>query len=252
MSNTLTDRQIETFDVFAAAVKDYLDNISDGTMKSSRFVKDKKAFGALWEASSRPSKLAPVMNNLTALEATGSTKSQFQLRTPDGELCYRPDGSRVMSRRHCVMFKAQAYRDARAEITGLKTPECFYYIQWDAAPEWLRTELAKKFPKVSEGVPAFEPKQVGVLLRKGRKPSKGQKRHNWAGFDYLVTGTYGEENAVIVQAFVANKPYVAKLAEVVGCDCPDWGQNDATPQEKEEEVQPLAASGLMDAAKAIL
>ncbi len=250
MSNTLTEIQIATFDAFAAAVKDYLDNISDGTMKSSRFVKDKKAFGALWEASSRPSKLAPVMNNITNLEKEGRTKSQFQLRTSKGDPCFRPDDSPVMSRRHCVMFKSQAYRDARAKITGLKTPECFYYIQWEAAPEWLRTELAKKFPKVSEGVPAFDPKQVGVLLRKGRKPAKGQKRHNWAGFDFLVTGTYGEENAVIVQAFVANKPYVAKLAEVVGCDCPDWGQNDV--QEKEEEVQPLAASGLMDAAKAIL
>lgn len=252
MSNTLTEIQIATFDAFANAVEEFLNSISDGTMKSSRFVKDKKAFGALWEAISRPSKLAPVMNNTTALAETGSTKSQFQLRTPDGDLCYRPDGSRVMSRRHCVMFKSEAYREARTNITGLKTPEVFYYIQWDAAPEWLQKELARKFPKASEGKPSFDPKQVGVLLRKGRKPIKGQKRHNWAGFDYLVTGTYGDDNAVIVQAFVANKPYVAKLAKVVGTECPDWGQDDATPQEKEEEVQPLAASGLMEAAKAIL
>lgn len=252
MSNMLTSAQIATFDDFFAAIEKYLKGISDG-ISASRYVKDQKAFGLLWDAISRPSKLAPVMNNVTALAENGRTKGQFQLRTPEPEsnLCFRPNGSPVMSRRHCVMFTAEAYRKARTEITGLKTPETFYYVRWNSAPEWLQAELSNKFPKKSEDKPVFTPSQIGVLLRKGRKPSKSEKRHTWAGFDFLVTGTYGDDNVVVAQAFVASKPYVAKLAEVVGTDCPDWGQNDATPQEQ-EEVQPLAASGLMAAAKAIL
>lgn len=239
MSNTLTSAQIATFDVFAAEVEEFLNNNSTEG-KPIRHM-DKKAFGEVWETASRPSRLYKVMNNITFFEANGRTKQQYQERTPEGTLCFRPDGSPVMSVRRCVMYTTEAYRTMRSEATGLKTPETTYAVNWNEVPESIQRRISTKFPKKSEGVPEFTPKALAIVLRKGNKVPKGHKRHSWAGFDFLVVGTYGDTPVVIVQAAVANKPYVAKLAKLVGIECPDWGQS--TPQVKEELS--LAASGLM-------
>jgi hypothetical protein len=239
MSN-LTNAQIATFDKFAAAVEEYLNEHSEG--KGSTRLVENKVFGQIWEACSRKSKLGRVMNNVTFLNENGRTKQQYQIRTPDGTPCFRPDGTPVMSHRRCVMYTVEAYREMRRERTGLKTPETFFMVPWEKVPGWLQSQLGSKFPKALDTAPEFTPKQIGILLRKGDKPKSGEKRNTWAGLDFLVVGTYGDDPVVITQAAVQNRPYIETLAEIVGCDCPDWGQNDA--QEAKEDLT-RAASGLM-------
>jgi hypothetical protein len=238
MSN-LTTAQIASFDNFAKAVEAYLDKNSTGH-HSTRLVEN-KVFGQIWEACARTSKLGRVMNNTTYLKEHGRTKQQYQIRTPDGTACFRPDGTPVMSHRRCVMFTVDAYREMRRNRTGLKTPESFYMTPWENVPEWLQKQLSSKFPKALDSAPEFTPKQIGMILRKGDKPKSSEKRHTWAGFDFLVVGHYGDTPVVITQAAVQNRPYIKKLAEIVGCECPDWGQDEV----EEKEDLSKAASGLM-------
>lgn len=244
-----TPAQIATFDVFAEAVKTYLDAHSEG--KRNAKLMERKAFGAIFETASRPSMLLPVMNNVTHFTEHGRTKESFQLRygaghPQEGQLQYRPNGTAVMSNRHCVMYTTDAYREMRAKITGLKSPEPVYFVRWSDVPENIQNRLSKKFPRKGENYPEFTPLQLGITLRSGRQPEKGEKRHKWAGFDFIVVGTYGETNVVITQAAVGKKPCVAALAEIVGCACPDWGQNEAQEKEEATVIALAAASRVAD------
>jgi len=87
-----------------------------------------------------------------------------------------------------------------------------------------------------------------MVLRKGNKVKKGEKRHAWSGFDFAVTGFYGDSKipSIINQIAVPNKPYLAKFAEFIGAECPDWGQNDVQPEQEIPEELAKAACGIMD------
>jgi len=245
--STLNKKQITSFDTFAKGVKEFLDTGTKGP-KHARFFTDRKAFGAVWDAligpptgddmDGRPSALLPVMNNITNLEEKGRTKEVFQLRYPEkgedgephpqaGELMFRRNGKAILSRHHCVMYTTEAYRAKRAEITGLKGKEPVYAITWDAVPSELKGQLASKFPAKKEGYPAFTPVALGFLLKKGAKPKSGEKRHSWAGIDIILGGKYGDQTVVIEGVYVQRRPgKVARIADNLNLDCPDWGQND--------------------------
>jgi hypothetical protein len=238
MSNTLTTSQIASFDLFANNVKSYLDGVSTTTKSKVVRIVEKATFLDLWKIVARPSKLAPVMQTVQFFEQNGRTKSKFRLRNEDGSLRVDEAGEPVFSRTHVVMYKAETYRALRSEITGLATPETIYGIMWKDVPSDMQTKLRQfYFPNAKnskgETLPSFVPQLLGIVLRKGRKPVKGERRHSWAGFDFVIAGFYGTESTpvVITQVSVANKPYLQNLATFAHIACPDWGQEEGVSEE---------------------
>lgn len=246
MSN-LNEKQIASFDTFAKGVKECMDANSTGK-GGARFFTERISFGMVWDALidptfvpksdkdvvGRPSMLRPVMNNTVQLQERGYTKEVFQLRYPDtredgtphpaaGDKIYKLNGEPELSKHHCVMYTKDAFRQERAGITGLKTDEPIYAITWDAVPKDLKQQIAQKFPAKSEDKPEFKPMALGLLLRKGKKPISGQKRHSWAGIEILVGGKYGEDTVIIRGTYKQRRPgLVGRLADNLAIDCPVW------------------------------
>lgn len=237
MSN-LTEAQIETFDQFAADTKEYLDGESVETKNKSVRVVNTKSFLDVWKTVSRPSKLAPVMQTQLFFAEHGRTKSKFRLRNEDGSFRTDSEGNPSFSRTHVVLYRAEVYREARKERTGLSTPETVYGITWDNVPSDMKTKIRQwYFPNGTDrkgnSLPSFVPSLLGLVLRKGKKVKKGERRHAWAGFDFVLFGHYGPEKipTVITQISVVQKPYLASFASLMGVACPDWGQNEGVSEE---------------------
>jgi hypothetical protein len=253
--STLTPEQIDSFNTFAKGLKDWFDERTTGPTHA-RFFTERSSFGTVFDAligpetgdgkDGRPSALLPVMNNITNMEKTGRTKEVFQLRYPDngkdgephpqaGEKMYKRNGDPILSKHHAVMYTTDAYRAKRSEITGLKGKEPVYAIQWDAVPDWLKSQIQSKFPEKKEDYPVFTPLALGFLLKKGSKPKSGQKRHSWSGIDIVVGGKYGDQTVIIEGVYVQRRPgKVARIADALGLDCPDWGQSEPAAAEPDD------------------
>lgn len=236
--STLTSSQIASFDRFATDITAYLTDNSVATKNDTVRIVRKNVFIDLWKIVGRPSKLGPVMQTQKFFAENGRTKVNFPLRDENGNVRVDENGETIFSRKHVVMYRSEVYRQARTEITGLKSPEIFYGILWQDVPSDIQIKIRQfYFPssKNSKGetLPSFVPFALGLVLRKGSKPSKGEKRHSWAGFDYVVIGHYGDEKipTVITQVAVANRPYLASLAEYAGVSCPDWGQDETAAED---------------------
>lgn len=242
MSN-LSNAQIASFDKFAADVREWFDDHSVQRGENKHFLRmNREEFNKVFRITSRLSELAPVMNNVTALSEKGCTKLQFQKRTPEGQLCYYPSGKPMLSKMHCRMYTAEAYRAMRTERTGLKTPETVYYIAWDEVDAKVKNGLATKFPKATDSSPDFEPKALAMVLRAGRKPKKGEKRYQWAAFDFVVVGTYDEQQVIVTQAAVIRKPYLPQLSEYLGTECPDYPSRSQEPKQEELPLSNAAST----------
>jgi len=252
MSSILTDAQAETFNVFAAEVAEYLNAHSAAPKNSTTTrIMETDAFLALLKTVSRPSGLRRVMQTQKFFAETGKTKKCFQKRDEQGNLLFKDDEKTLplFTDSCCVMYTNEAYRAARHEITGL-TAETAYMVPWTQLPGDMQYKIASSyFPRTMDmnknPLPRFIPTALGIVLRKGAKVKKGEKRHAWAGFDFLVAGVYGDSKipTVITQVAVPNKPYLASFAELLGVACPDWGQNDVQPEQEVSEELSKAACG---------
>lgn len=238
MSNTLTAAQIASFDTFATDVKAFLDNNSTETKNKAVRIVGVGTFLDIWKIVGRPCRLAPVMQTQKYFAENGFTKSKFQLRNADGTLRVDENGDAVYSRTHVRLYRAESYREQRSKLTGLTTPETIYGILWQDVPSDMQTKIRQwYFPNAKnskgETLPSFTPSMIGLVLRKGKKTPKGERRHSWAGFDFVVGGFYGDEKipAIIPQIAVANKPYLTSFSEYMGCACPDWGQNEGVSED---------------------
>lgn len=242
----LTSSQIETFDRFAIEVAKYLDNNSAVTKNPFLRIVNTDVFVSIWKTISRPSGLKRVMHTLKNFEEFGRTKRCFQLRDEKDNLLWKDEEQTIpeMSPSCCVMYSGEAYREFRARTTGLKTREVIYAIRWANVPKaWAQRIAHSYFPSVKDYQgnvkPKFLPTHLALVLRKGEKPSKGEKRHNWAGFDFIVTGKYGDDEVPVVirQVSVIQKPYLPQFAELMGVECPDYGS-----EEPFEELEKAACS----------
>jgi len=235
--SNLTPSRIACFDRFAERVEDFL-NANSKPSKNGHRSLIAAIFEVIVTICFRPTALAPVMHNGVSLQATGMTKRRFQLRAPktlpngkpnpkaDMLIFDRATGNPVYSKAHAQMYTAKAFREWRATQTGLKTPETVYVVNWDKVSQAKQQGLAKSFPPKRDGKPEFVPQVVGILLRKGNKPAKGEKRHSWQRLMLVVVGKYGEfGTCVIPNAAVWQSGCVKALGEAIGCpeaDIPVW------------------------------
>lgn len=206
MSN-LTAAVIACYERFAKRVVDFLN--ANSVEKKTKRVINPTAFETIVNVAFRPTSLAPVMHNGESLKARGRTKQRFQKRypktKPDGTphpqadmLMFTRTGEPLWSLPHAQMFTAKEFWAWRSEQTGLKSKEATYILSWDKVSEQKRQGLAKAFPPKRDGKPEFVPQVAAILVRKGNKPVKGEKRHAWQRLMLLVVGQYGEFGTCII------------------------------------------------------
>lgn len=250
MSN-LTTEQIEDLGRFSVDFEKYLnDNSVVKEDKKYRHV-TKEIFGEIFKAVTRLSGLKRVMNSTTFYEENGRTKMTQQKRyggshPQAGELMFKPDGKGgwkpAFEDKRAVLYKAEAYRDMRTEKTGLSTPETVYYVKWAEVPEFFRKEIAEKFPWPVEDKAQFVPTNVCLVFRKGNKPARGDKRHQWTPPEFVVSGKFGEDSAVLTKAIVWERGRLGALAEATGIDPVDLTDSETQTAEPIDESLKVAAN----------
>lgn len=249
-----TAAQTATFDNFRNEVEQYMLDNSEGN-KTFRLM-DAPTFLALFKVASQPTKLRPVGNFTTHLAEHGRTKLNTVKRTPNGDIRYAANGDELRTKNRVVMYTSKAYRDKRTSVTGLKKTETVFAIKWADVPNYIQQAVARVFPIPKPEYPTFVPKNLCMVLRHGKKED-GSKRHAWGGFDFAVSGFYGEEAVVIPQVAVKRKikeegSTTANIARVCNATCPDWGQNDepqAVAAPTQEEAPITVSSGLSELAE---
>ena len=126
MSSILTDAQAETFNVFATDVAEYLTAHSTELKNTnSTRIMETETFLGLLKTVSRPSGLRRVMQTQKFFGENGRTKKCFQKRDAQGNPLFKDEEKTlpIFTDSCCVMYTNEAYRAARAEITGLKSIE---------------------------------------------------------------------------------------------------------------------------------
>jgi len=246
--NTFTAAQTATFDNFRSEVEDYLLDNSEGN-KSFRLM-NVPTFLSIFKVASQPTKLRPVANHVTHFNANGRTKLNSVKRTPNGDIRYAANGDALRTFNRVVMYTKEVYRNRRTEITGLKKTETVFAIRWEDVPVYIKQAVARVFPLPNEKYPAFTPKNLCMVLRHGLKQD-GSKRHAWGGFDFCVSGFYGDDAVVVPQVAVKRKikeegSTTANIAKACNATCPDWGQNEeAAPAASPQEEAPITVSSAL-------
>lgn len=259
--SSLTQIQIDDLARFSSELEDYLDDNS--VVKESKHYRrlDKTVFGDIFKAATRPGGLKRVMNSTTFYEANGRTKMTQQKRygkghPQAGELIYKRDPRTnewvpSFEDKRCILFTAEAYRESRTEATGLKTPETTYFIKWAEVPEYFRKKIAEKFPWPVEDKAQFVPANICLVFRKGNKPARGDQRHQWTPPEFVVSGKFGEDAAVITKAIVWARGCFGALAEATGIAPVDLTDPETQVVEADDSLKVAASTATLLQAGAI-
>ena len=245
--NTFTAAQTATFDNFRSEVEQYMLDNSEGN-KSFRLM-DVPTFLSVFKVASQPTKLRPVGNFTSSLKERGRTKLNSVKRTPNGDIRYHANGDAMRTFNRVVMYLKDSYRERRASITGLKKTETVFAIRWEDVPAYIQQAVSRVFPLAKPEYPTFVPKNLCMVLRHGLK-AEGKRRHAWGGFDFCISGLYGEDAVVVPQVAVKRKitqegSTTENIAKACGATCPDWGQNEATPVAVAQEEAPITVSSAL-------
>lgn len=258
MSN-LTDTQIQDLARFSNEVEEYLNNNSTPLKGNAQYRHmTKAAFGKVFKATTRLGGLRRVMNSTTFYEEHGRTKMTQQKRyakghPKEGELVYDGQGNRILEPKRCVLYSAEAYRQMRQERTGLKTPETVYFVKWAEVPENVREKIATKFPYPVEGKAQFLPTNLCLVFRKGDKPARGESRHTWMPPQFVVSGKYGDDAAVLTKAVVWNRGCLKDLAEAIGIKPVDLTNPEVESTEENVDLKKAAnVTSLIQAGAVVL
>lgn len=244
MSKNFTKAQIASFVTFRNEVEEFMNSHSEGTKTFRKM--DAPTFLAVFKVASQPTLLRPVANNVTKLGERGFTKRNSVKRTPQGHIRYDERGNELRTKDRVVMYTTEAYRETRARVSGLKKTETVYAIRWDEVPVYIQKAISRVFPLSKPEYPAFVPKNLCMVLRHGTKED-GSARHAWGGFDFCVSGFYGETAVVIPQVAVKRRvkeegSTTENIARVCNATCPDWGQNEEQDASQEQEEAPIATA----------
>lgn len=238
----LTKTQIATFSNFRSLTEEALvENtvpLKGSVNRAIATAEGKTFFLDMMVAASRQSKLNRVLNSLTVFEKTGVTKSNIQKRHFQTKaLIFRNSKPAYVFAPRCArMYTTEAYREMRAKATGLKSPEPMFVLSWKAIPSDIQGRLEEQFPRKNEKV-TFQPVGIGIVVKKGNAPKKGEKRHQWSRLQFVVLAKYNDQPVILPELIVWDNEshdglsVIQRLAKVI--DAPE----SATPYWPEAKVE---------------
>jgi hypothetical protein len=246
----LTKTQIATFANFRNLVeKSLIENTTALKGSINRAVSTKEGlsfFLDLMIQTSRQSKLNPVLNSLTVFEKTGVTKSNIQKRNFQTKALVFQNGkpAYVFAPRCARMYTTEAYREMRAKATGGLAAEPIFVLSWKAVPSDIQERLTRQFPRKNEKV-TFSPVSIGVVVKKGNKPVKGEQRHQWSRLQFVVLAKYNDQPVVLPELIVWDnethdgETVIQRLGKVIGAPesaIPYWPEEAEVAQAQELEL----------------